>query len=48
MFGWVEGEGREKRKEKGKEMKKSGERKYFVSSVFGYKEEEKGKIFDVF
>ena len=48
IFGWVEGEGREKRKEKGKEMKKSGERKYFLSSVFGYKEEEKGKIFDVF
>lgn len=44
MFDWVEGEGREKRKE----MKKSEERKYFLSSVFRYKEEEKGKICDVF
>lgn len=44
MFGWVEGGGREKRKE----MKKSEERKYFLSSVFRYKEEEKGKRCDVF
>ena len=48
MFGWVEGTERENRKEKGREMKKSGERKYFLSSVFGYKEEEKGKICDIF
>ena len=44
MFGSVEGEGREEKEKRKKNKKKRVGKESIFSSVFGYEEEEKGKM----